>query len=391
MKNLLMLPVVCIFSFFLLSYRITVVPPGINGDEVGIAHNAVLISKNLTDENNNFLPIFIFAKSSDWKQPVTVYTSALIFKIFGTSLTTLRMTSILFVIASIIIFYFLAKENFNLYFFLVGSLILITTPIIMIQSHLALENIAPLPFILLWLLMLVKYQKRKKLVYLFFGGISLGMGIFSYLGMRAIVPVLSLITLIYLRKNLKQGIYFLLGVLPFFVLLYISNFYYPGAVYGHFNASIPSLNEFLLRYLSVFDLSFLFLKGDITPYHSTGKAGMFLISTLPVFIIGIWKILKRKKPYEILILLSFFLTPILYGFVPEIYRASRLLVLIPFYVIISTIGFVSLPKKFAIIIAILTILNFGFFVNDYWFNYSKRVEKAFPLTINYYNEDFTKK
>lgn len=391
MKNLLLLLGICIFAFFLLTYRITAVPPGINGDEVGIGHNAVLISRNLTDENNNFLPLFIFAKTSDWKQPVTIYTTALVFKLFGVSLSALRTTSVLFVIISLIVFYFLAKEIFNFKFFLIGSLVLITIPIIMIQSHLALENIAVLPFIFFWLLMLAKYQKVKKPIYLFLGGVSLGAGIFSYLGMRIVVPVLSLVTLVYVRKNLKACAYFLLGVIPFFILLYIANFHYPGAITENFSAPIPIVGEFLTRYISVFDLSFLFLKGDVVAVHSTGKTGMFLVATLPLFLIGVWEIIRNKKPFEILVLASFFLSPLMFGFVPEIYRASRLLALIPFYVIISTIGFLALPRKWALVMIILIALNFWSFASDYWFSYPKRVENDFPLTVNYYNNDFIKK
>lgn len=392
MRNkLILLLVVCLFSFFLLTYKIASVPPGINGDEVGIGRNAYLISKNLTDENNNFLPLFIFAKDSDWKQSVTVYTTALVFRLFGTSITTLRITSVLFVIASIVIFYFLTKEMFSLKFFFAGSLIFISVPIVMIQSHLALENIAVLPFIFFWFLMLAKSEKSKKPIYLFLSGVSLGIGIFSYLGMRVVVPVLSLITLVFLRKNIRRIGIFLLGILPFFILLYIANFYYPGAVVGHFSAPIPSVNEFLLRYISVFDLSFLFLKGDATSIHSTGKAGMFLITTLPIFLIGVWKIIKEKKPLEVLILTSFFLAPIAFGFVPDIYRASRLLALVPFYVIISAIGFFAIPKRFLVIILLLMVINYSFFVKDYWFSYSERVKKEFSQNMDYYNYDFTKK
>ena len=382
MKNIVALSLFLIFAFVLLSFKITQVPPGINGDESGIGYNAILISRNLTDENNNFLPLFIFAKGSDWKQPVSVYTTAFVFRIFGPSLEALRATSILFVLASIVIFYFLAKETFNFKFFIVGTLILLTVPIIMIQSHLALENIAVLPFIFFWLLMLARYEGLKKPVYLFLGGVALGVSVYSYLGMRLIIPVLSLITLIHFRRNLKKSIHFLLGVLPFFAFLYVANFYYPGAVVGHYNAPFPSINEFLLRYLSVFDISFLFLKGDITSYHSTGKAGMFLIASLPIFIIGIGKILKEKKPFEILILSSFFLVPLLFGFVPDIYRASRLLALAPFYTLVSTIGFFAIPKKLGFVILILMAINYLFFVKDYWFDYPGRVKEVFSIPID---------
>lgn len=381
MKKILLLISSIIFAFLLLSFKLTEVPPGINGDESGIGYNAILISRNLTDENNNFLPLFIFAGGSDWKQPVSVYTTALIFKVFGSSFWTLRATSIFFVIISIVILYFLAKEVFNLKFFIISSLILVTTPIILIQSHLALENIAVLPFILFWLLMMAKYEKIKKPIYLFLGGTALGVGIFSYLGMRLIVSVLSLISLIHLRKNIKQAFPFILGVLPFFALLYIASFYYPGAVVGHYDGAVQSINDFLFRYLSIFDLSFLFLKGDSTAYHSTGKAGMFLVASLPLFMVGAGKMLKDKKPFEMLILSSFFLAPILFGFVPDVYRASRLMVLVPFYALISTIGFFSTPKKIGFVILILMAINYIFFANDYWFNYPDRVKGIFRVPI----------
>lgn len=381
MKKLILLLIVLVLSFIFLSFRITKVPPGINGDESGIGYNAILISGNLTDENGNFLPLFIFAKGSDWKQPVSVYTTALVFKIFGHSFEALRATSILFVLVSIIIFYFLAKELFDFKFFVAGSFILITTPIIMIQSHLALENIAVLPFIFFWLLMLAKFGRDKKITYLIFAGISLGVGIFSYLGMRIIVPVLGLVALFHLRKNLKSRAYFLAGLLPFFLLLYIANFRYPGAVTGHFSAPALGVNEFLLRYLSVFDLSFLFLRGDTTPYHSTGTAGMFLVATLPIFLWGVYQILKKRTPFGSLVLASFFLSPIFFGFVPDIYRASRILSLVPFFVIISTIGFFSLGKRWRILFLILIIINSFAFTKDYWYDYPSRVKDVFPIPI----------
>jgi hypothetical protein len=135
----------------------------------------------------------------------------------------------------------------------------------------------------------------------------------------------------------------------------------------------------------------LFLKGDASLYHSTGKVGMFLVSTLPVFLMGIWKMLKSKKPYEILVLSSFFLLPLLFGFVPDIYRASRLLALVPFYVIISTIGLLSLSKKLHVVLIIVILIGYGYFVKDYWYSYPERTKNLFPATINNYNDEFVKK
>lgn len=108
---------------------------------------------------------------------------------------------------------------------------------------------------------------------------------------------------------------------------------------------------------------------------------MFLIATLPIFLVGIWKILKRKRTFEVLILSSFFLSPFMFGFVPDIYRASRLLALVPFYIIISTIGFNGLTQKIKMLILVLIAINTFYFAKDYWFDYPSRVKEVFPVPI----------
>jgi hypothetical protein len=71
-----------------------------------------------------------------------------------------------------------------------------------------------------------------------------------------------------LRHDYKKIIYVILGSLPFFVLLFISSFYYPSAVVGRYSGGAISILDYLYRYLSIYDLSFLFLKGDATPAPS---------------------------------------------------------------------------------------------------------------------------
>jgi hypothetical protein len=71
----------------------------------------------------------------------------------------------------------------------------------------------------------------------------------------------------------------------------------------------------------------------------------------------------------------------MFGFVPDIYRASRLLELVPFFVIISAIGFTGLSRKIQILILALVVINSFIFVKDYWFDYSDRVKDVFPVSI----------
>ena len=92
-------------------------------------------------------------------------------------------------------------------FSFLGFILFITTPIIIIQSHLAMENIAPLPFIILWLIGVFKYNQTRKVFYLVVMAISLILSFNSYLGMRLIMPVLFLLSCAFILYKNRKGLH----------------------------------------------------------------------------------------------------------------------------------------------------------------------------------------
>lgn len=395
-KKLISAVFIAISLWFLFTFKLTDVPPGINGDEAAIGYSAALISKTGYDKNGRFLPLFTTVGWPDWKQPVTVYSTALIFKLFGISYFNLKAVSVLFVLISGMIIFFLAKEIFDQRMAIASLFIFATIPIITIQSHLAMENIAPVPFVALWLWMIVKYSKAKKSKYLFLAGVALGISLYSYLGLRLIMPILAFLTVGYLyylnrKSSLRPVLIFIVALIPFLSLLLVVRDQYPAAVFAlNKPQNITSYQDFLLPFVSSFDLSFLFMKGDSTPYHSTGRQGMFLLATLPLFLLGLFKLAKDRKPLFIFILLVFFFSPILYGLPGSIYRSSRLLALIPSFIIIVILGFKSLLElkrriiklSSIIVFTALIFLNYADFIVDYWFDYSNRVNQNFEKPLH---------
>ncbi len=385
-----------IFGWLFLTFKITDVPPGINGDEAAIGYNAILVSRTGYDQNGRFLPLFISAFDlTDWKQPVTFYSTVLAFKVFGSSFSLLREVSVFFVLVSATLIFLFSREILGIKAAFISLFIFMTIPAVLIQSHLALENIAPVPFIILWLWMLSKYQKNLESKYLLLSAIFLGISLFTYPGMRLIFPVFSLMTIVLvyflnrkkrIKKIVLENLKFLIVVSIFPIFMYSVKNQYPGAILAYNRPhNIESYQQLILPYISSFDLSFLFIRGDSTSYHSTGKQGVFLLATLPLFAFGVLKIAQRKDPFLIFILLVFFLSPLLYGLVGSIHRGSRLLVLLPTYTIIASVGFIDLSKlrwqfvsKLLIIIILgLVILNYADFVRDYWYEYPNRVKSEF--------------
>jgi len=401
-KIILPLLIFCLIGWFLFTFKITDVPPGINGDESIVGYNAALIAKTGVDSNGKFLPIFTrLPESYDWKQPVTVYSTVLTFKLFGISYFNLRAASVLLVLLSGVIIFFLVKELYGGKWAILSTIIFGTIPIVTIQSHLALENIAPVPFISFWLWMMARYTKSNKTKYLIFSAIPLGISIYSYLGLRLIMPVLTFLSIgyIYYLSNLQKGkrfnlfpiILFVVSIIPFIVFLFIIRSEYPAAVFASNRPqNAMSYQQFFLPFLSSFDLSFLFIKGDLTPYHSTGKQGMFLLATLPLFLLGLFKMAKERTPFQIFVLLAFFLTPLLYGLPGSVHRASRLLTLLPMFTVITVLGFRSLfeikRKIISIVLGLLILtlifINYKDFVLDYWFDYPNRVNQDFEKPIH---------
>lgn len=389
-KHILPLIFILITSWLFLNFRLLEVPPGINGDEATIGYNAALVSGTGYDQNNRFLPLFVAIDQTDWKQPITFYATTLAFKLFGPSYFLLREVSVIFILVSGLLIFLLSKEILNAKAAFLSLIIFLTIPAVLIQSHLALENIAPIPFVTLWLWMLARYRKSLKDKYLYLSALFLGIGLFTYPGMRLIVPVFTALTAFFIyylnrKKSLPAILKFSLVVLIFPVFLFSIKNQYPGAILAHNRPQkIQTYQEFLLPYISSFDPSFLFIQGDSTPYHSTGRQGVFLLSTLPLFALGILSISKRKDPIQVFILLAFLLTPLLYGFAASIHRGSRLLALLPTYTIITTIGFLFLlniknrvHRVILLLIILAVIANYTDFVRDYWYEYPNRVKGDF--------------
>jgi len=378
------------------SYRLTRVPSSLTVDEAAFGYNAVLLSETGYDENGRFLPFFVLSiNGQDWRQPVTQYMMTIFFKLFGASKNKLRITSILVILATLVLIYYLAKMLLGKISAISVSIIYLTIPIIMIHSHLGLDNIMPMPFAVLWLIFLFLAERNDKDIFLLLSGASLGIGFYTYKGMRAIVPVWCLVTVGYMlicnrkdfRKFLIKSLYFGLGTLPFLGIIPLLQQKFAGAVFDSQSPQVGSIYNLFYAYLSSYDLSFLFVEGDQTIYHSTGRHGMYLLASLPIFLTGLYCILAEGRKEERLVLISFVTGPLLYGMVNSVHRASRLMALIPMFAVIAGYGFKyfwesgQMKRLILAIIISLMIVNYVDFVNYYWWKYPHQIEQKLSEPI----------
>lgn len=408
--RLLLYTLMILILWIFFTYKILEVPPGITSDEAAFGYNGALLANTLHDQNGRLMPFFVLSLGSDWRQPVTQYSAAVAFKLFGTSYFNLRAISVVYMISSIILLFYLLTLIENKTIAIFGILIFITTPIMMIQSHMGLDNIAPVPFVILWMIGLSLYKKRLKYKYLVLAGIALGVSFYSYKAMRLIVPIWSVLAVVYISSNplsnffiksmsfkireFYPAIFFTLAILPFFLIIPFLESKYPGAVFDRQSPKVDSYQQIFGGYLSNLDPSFLYITGDSTPYHSTGIHGALLLASLPFFIIGIYQTIRKRNGFLLFILLTFFTATIFFGLANSIHRASRLLALVPSYSIISGYGLLYLWSlrnetqflakglfNFILLISFCLIFwNYYDFLKYYWFKYptSSNSSSSFP-------------
>ena len=369
-----------LISFVILSFKIGSVPYGLTIDEASFGYNAVLISRTLHDENGRFLPVFVLSiNKTDWRQPITQYFIATVFKvgeklnIYKPSISVLRLTTVIVSAFSIAFISLLGGIS--------ASILLIMTPVYFMHSHLALDNLMPVPFILIWLYSIYKYSLNRKISFLILAGVTIGLGFYSYKGIRVFLPVwiITSSVFIFLNGKWKALVVYLLSMSPFFLVIPYLEFKYAGAVLNNEKLKFEGFYQFIYRYLSYFDLSFLYVQGDSMLIHSTLRHGTYLLSGLPLFLIGVVKSWKKDLYHKFLVT-SFFFGPIMFGFFGLIHRSSKIISEVPFYILISVVGATWLYKnyrKLYVLIFVLIFLNFFDFFNYYLFKYPEISQDVF--------------
>jgi 4-amino-4-deoxy-L-arabinose transferase-like glycosyltransferase len=382
-KRILPLLILISLTVLLFTFKLLSNPPSLETDEASIAYNSALMSQNLHDQNNRFLPFFILSgDKTDWKQPVLIYLTAITFKVFGISLLSYKLVNVFVSLITVILFFYLLKLIFkkNTYAFF-GTLALITTPIVIITTRIGNESILPIFFSTLWLLSLLLFQKNNQLKFIIINALCLGIGFYSFKGMRIIVPIWAILSCLFIyfqnkksilnRQFLTQIITFIIFISPFFLIIPFLESKYPGSIFDRQSVSFNSIYSFFYYWLSNLSLSFWFTTPDVGKIYTVGSFGAILLVNLPLFLIGVINSLKNKS-IIFFSLICFLVTPILFYLPKSTDYTHRLIASIPFLIIIITFGFKILFEKFfklTIFFTILFCLNFIVFSKFYYFEY----------------------
>lgn len=412
MSTKIKLLLILVLAFLIRSWNINSLP-SLNPDEAALGYNAYSLLLTGWDEHGAPWPIH-FKSFGDYKPGGYVYLSLPSIKIFGLTPLAVRFPNLIFSLLSVYLLFkliLLLSQSESLS--LLSSLVLTLSPWHIHFSRGAWESNTALFFILLGLYWFYSYIIKHKPCFLFLFPLPLIIALYTYHSARLIVPVLFFFLIVFNLKNFLNKKTVLSFFLAFFLIIpLIISFINIGttrfggvgifADRGPLSRSEellnqhPSFNYFdrvihnrrLLyflswgqKYLSHFDLNFLFLTGDDVPRSKSPEMGQLYLFELPLLILGIIFLLKSKqKPFKQFIFSFLFISPLASSLTFQSPSSLRSLPLVIPLSILIALGLYSLKnlKLVKSLFFLLYLTSFIYFASAYFIHAPKR----FPFAWN---------
>jgi 4-amino-4-deoxy-L-arabinose transferase-like glycosyltransferase len=390
----LLLAVLCLGAL-VRSYKLTTVPAGFYSDEASIGVDAYMVLTTGKDSYDVPFPIF-FQSTGDFKAPVAIYSTVPLIALFGYSEASVRLTSVLYGIATLIVLYLLGKELHSRTLGVWTAAIGATMPWLIHYDRVAFLMNVYVTWYILSVFLFLKATKDKR--FLLIAMLSFGITLYTYQPPKLIVPLTIVGLLLIYRKYLLTHRKELLVSLLAFVLLAVplAASMINGSGLARFNqVSIFSkdlplttvISQAASQYLTQFNPDYLIINGEKTfnLRHFTDGFTPLLPITLIFLVGGIFTCLLhiRKQSSQILLLLLL-IYPVAAAIVIDPPFSSRAIIGAPLFAVLIGLGITTyvaflqetFQKRFvtttaACLIAGLLFLNFAGFVRFYFTTYPK--------------------
>lgn len=403
-----------ILAGFLYFYRIEQITPGMFADEIYVAK----MSENLL-KLKHFTP---FVTENFGHPTPQLYLIGWILNSFGRSITNIRFISVLFGIGNCILFYFFLRLFFDKKISFFGNLLFLSSYVHIIISRFAYEMTAGIFFEIAFLISFFLYIKKKSFINLFLISLSLGIGLYTYLGFRIFALTAFLISLFCILKNqfsikskFLHTIIFVVSLLIILFPLINYSFKNPENLWlraksvsiFHQNYSSGEFKKELWGSVSRTLGMFLFV-GDPNPRQNPAQTIPFDLITVGLFIIGLIYVFFKKRSwfFFIILLTASSLANDIFSVerIPEFHyyglghpNTLRITGILPFIYLGSAFGLKTIKtfikKQKILFFSIITIIIFALNINRYFnqpylpFNYE--ANGVFMLQISkYFNHNF---
>lgn len=406
-----LLALIVVLSVFLRFYQLSSTPISLNPDELAIGYNAYSILTTGADEWGDKLPLTL-KSFGDWKLPVYPITVTPLIKIIGLNELAVRIPSAAAGVLMVILIYNISLLLFkNKKIATISALFMAVSPWAVFFSRGAYEPNFAVMLYMAALFFFLKFIANNNSKFIITSSILFGLTLFTYHPFLVFTPLFILVLVICYKKEIlrnRKFIYPALILLFFGILTLFSLSQGSGeklssvGVFNNANVvyqraeklrSDPSNESIIIKkllynkyvvvpyqigqnYLLSFSPAFLF-DGETTKlFYSIGSFGyLYLIDAFFIFAGIIGLILKKEKANKFL-LLWFLIAPISSAITVEAPSVTRLIQMIPLYVLLSSYGAYFVFEKLKernlffnigiILTSTLLLVNFIYFLDSYF-------------------------
>jgi 4-amino-4-deoxy-L-arabinose transferase-like glycosyltransferase len=439
MKTKITLIFILILGVFLRLYHLSYYPP-LNPDEAAIAYNDFSLIKTGIDEHGFSWPVH-FTSFGDYKPGGYFYLALPFIYLLGPSILAVRLPNFILSILALIFFFKLIKTLSHNSLLAISCLFVLSiSPWHLHFSRGAWESNAALSLVIIGTYFFYHFLNTKKTRFFLSFVILFAISLYTYHSARIFAPLLALFLLIFNHRSLAKDLPRLIpsilsGFLICLPLLFslinggaltrlsgvgltsdTGPVWRSNELLNHHQAATPDFLVFRLlhnyrisyliswgqKYLSHYDLNFLFLNGDEVPRSRVPFMGQNYLFELPLLILGILFLLKSDhKKLALLVFFWLLISPLASSLTFQAPSALRSLPeVIPLSIFIG-LGFyrlliwlksqttnLRLPVYFFLSLTI--VYSLGYYLNSYFVLYQKMFPSSwgygFDKAISYLNQ-----
>ena len=387
MRRYLLLAAILCLGFFVRAYHLSGNPQGFFCDEAAVGYNAYAILHTGKDEYGVPFPIF-FRSFGDYKTPILIYANIPAVALLGLTEFAVRITSVLFGMAAIVVMYFFGKElseKRREETGLLAALITASMPWFIHYNRTGFDINAYCTFFALTAYLFIRAAHDKRMIIPAF--ISAGFTLYTYNPERLLLPLLlagaAVIYGAYYRAHRKEMV---IGFLLFCALsipLVVS--FFTGSAFALFTTVVmPQANAWNMLKNYVLQLTpgyFVYGEPTVLVRHFVGGLRPLLLVTVPFAYVGIACVLLRWRKNNTYRFLLYWL--LIYPVAGAITTdggpfTSRSVIGAPLFALLISLGIVRTvaflkcrvrPVVSATVILLAVILNLVLFARFYFYQY----------------------
>lgn len=412
LKQYKILFIILLIASVLRLWNLQNIPPHLRNDEAALGYNAYSILETGKDEHGEFLPI-IFQSFGDWKMGLYVYLTIPFIAILGLNELAVRLPSALAGILAVLLIYNISLELFQKKrIAYISAFLLAISPLFMPFSRGAWEVNISLTLTMAGIYFFLISLKEHNF-FLLLSAIFFGLTLICSHGAKFSTPaILAILISVFFKefRKIRGGIFLLSLLIIILFSIPVALSFAQGKVTRLTTLSIFSYPQdftkaILSRWMSLYSIKTIFVKGDLNPQHGAPDMGPFLLMDALFLLLGFVKMIRigfTKQTFFILSLL--FLLALPSALTIEKANFERVLVMFIPMLILASLGLddfwesIKRKYKFAnillIVLGFLYLTNYIYFLdqyfihgpkkNDAWqYGYKQIVEKVTPLQVKY--------